>query len=418
MKFSQWRLWVRSKPWSLKWFIILVLLRPIIDNFYYLKEVSPFLSPLNWAGVFTLILCIPPVFRSSYITNRIHRLFNIWSGLIILNTIFLIFQPVDYISMIQWILKLSLPVYLFAFLRVFLRNKTDLTGLLITFLYSAGIAVLILLYELIFQPVRIEYTRGIERIQGGYADVMNYAIYLSFGFLIFSYFYISYKTSHRGLKIKLPFLILIGSLCIAGIFGISHAVSYVVFISLLLLFITSIARKYSSISLVLMFILWISLSFYGDKLYQKRIDPLVEKELEVVRGERDESQFLHGRMSRWQYAWSIFKGSPLTSWILGYPTSLESPFFNISIGIHNDYLRIFYFTGISGIFIYILFLYNLWRRKRFLYLAEKYLLYGSLAILILYSVSTTPTFYANFLYILFSIFAYFSLHPAQLIKNE
>ena len=81
-------------------------------------------------------------------------------------------------------LKLSLPVYLFAFLRVFIRNKKDFNGLLTTFLYSASIAALMLLYELLFNPIQIEYSRGIESIPGGYADVMNYAIYLSFGFLI------------------------------------------------------------------------------------------------------------------------------------------------------------------------------------------------------------------------------------------
>jgi hypothetical protein len=244
---------------------------------------------------------------------------------------------------------------------------------------------------------------------------MNYAIYLSFGFLILAYFYISYKLTHQGLKIRLPLLIAAGIFCMAGFIGISHTASYAVFAALLLLFVTSIARKYTIISFVLIVFFSIVLFFYGDKFYQERIDPLMDRELEIIKGERDEAQLFHGRMSRWQYAWANFKDSPVTAWLFGYPTSLEDPFFNISIGIHNDFLRIFYFTGISGIFIYILFLYNIWCRKKFLYLAEKFLLYGSLAILLLYSVSTTPTFYANFLYILFSIFIYFSLPPSVLV---
>ena len=45
-------------PWSLRWFIYLVLLRPLIDQLYYLKTVSPFLSPLYIVGVTTPFLCL------------------------------------------------------------------------------------------------------------------------------------------------------------------------------------------------------------------------------------------------------------------------------------------------------------------------------------------------------------------------
>jgi hypothetical protein len=417
MNFNNWRLWVRSKPWSLKWFVFLVLIRPIIDNFFYLKDISPILSPLFWAGALTPVLSLGPILRRTYYHNTLHRLFNVWSALIILNIVFLIFQPIEFVSQIQWILKLSLPVYLFAFLRVFIRNKSDFIGLITTFLYSCGIAALMLLYELVFHPIRIEYSRGIERMQGGYADVMNYAIYLSFGFLLLSFFYISFKLTHKGLKISLPLFIILGIFCIVGYIAISHTVSYFVFASLLVLFVTSLARKYTFITFVVIIFFGLGLSFYGDKLYQERINPLVEKELEVIQGKRNESQLFHGRMSRWQYGWKNFKNAPVTAWLFGYPTSLEDPFFNISIGIHNDYLRIFYFTGIFGLLVYLLFLFNLWRRKKFISLNEKFILHGSLVILLLYCVSTTPTFYPNFLYILFSIFVYFSLPPSVLMHH-
>lgn len=58
MKFNQWKIWLKSKPWILKWFILLVLIRPIIDNLYFLKDISPFLSPLYIAGVLTPLMVI------------------------------------------------------------------------------------------------------------------------------------------------------------------------------------------------------------------------------------------------------------------------------------------------------------------------------------------------------------------------
>lgn len=418
MNFKNWRYWAKSFPWSKRWFIYLVLIRPVVDNFYYLKEISPMVSPLNWIGLLTPVLCIPAIIQNSYKKNKIHSIFNFWSLLIILNSGLLIIQPLDFISLSQWILKLSMPVYLFAFLRIFIRNKTDLIGLLTTFLYSAGIAATILIYELIFQPIRLEYSRGIERIQGGYADVMNYAIYLSFGFLILSYFYILFKSGSQHIKVKLPFLIMVGVLCLLGFIGISHVVSYFVFAFLIVLFVLFIARRFTTASFLVILFLLTGFYLNGDKFYQERLDPMLKQEIEILQGERDEAQLFHGRMMRWTYAWESFKDSPVLAWLIGYSVSFENPLFNISIGIHNDFLRIFYFTGIIGFLLYILFLFSLWKRSRFVQLSEKFLLFSSIAVLLLYSVSTTPTFYPNFLYVLFSILAYFALPAPKLALND
>ncbi|HRZ78170.1 MAG TPA: hypothetical protein P5248_12420, partial [Bacteroidales bacterium] len=63
MKHREWKHWVRSKPWALRWFIYLVLLRPVIDNLYYLKHVSPFLSPLYIVGVLSPLLALSALLR-------------------------------------------------------------------------------------------------------------------------------------------------------------------------------------------------------------------------------------------------------------------------------------------------------------------------------------------------------------------
>src|SRR6187402_6453 len=63
MTFREWKLWVGRLEWPLKWFIILIIIRPIIDNFYYLKEISPLLSPLYIVGVATPILAIYAIFK-------------------------------------------------------------------------------------------------------------------------------------------------------------------------------------------------------------------------------------------------------------------------------------------------------------------------------------------------------------------
>jgi hypothetical protein len=418
MRFRQWYSWVLSKPWSLRWFILLIIIRPFVDNLYSLKYISPFLSPLFWIGAITPLLCIYPIIKRSYYKTRINRFFNVWAVIILLNSLFLVLLPQEILYQLQWILRITMPIYLFAFLRVFIRSKPDLTGLLTTFIYASAVASIMLLYELIFQPIKIVYSRGIERIQGGYADVMSYAVYLSFGLLIIMYFFIVNRYRAGGLKIGLTGLIAVMAFVISGFVGISHVASYMVFIALVLLFVLYAVRRFSLASVTLILFLWIGISFLGQSFFQSKIDPLFKNEIEIVQGSRSETQLFHGRMTRWQTGWDNFKGSPVYSWIVGFPTSMKDPLFNISISIHNDYLRIFFLTGIFGIIFYFLFIINLWRQIRFLHLPEKLLLSGAIIILLIYSVSTTPTLYANFLYILFSIMVYFSLPAHRLILNE
>lgn len=58
MSFQAWKKWLLALPWSFRWFAILVLLRPILDVFYFLKEISPAISPLYIVGTLTPILII------------------------------------------------------------------------------------------------------------------------------------------------------------------------------------------------------------------------------------------------------------------------------------------------------------------------------------------------------------------------
>src|SRR5262245_10118257 len=68
MSFKEWRRWLKELPWSCKWFVLFILIRPVADNFYSLKEISPLYSPLYILGVLT------PVFiLLSFLSNRMPR---------------------------------------------------------------------------------------------------------------------------------------------------------------------------------------------------------------------------------------------------------------------------------------------------------------------------------------------------------
>ena len=118
MKFKNWKIWLKSKPWILKWFIILVLLRPIIDNLFFLKNISPFLSPLYIVGVLTPILVIIAITKTPKPQrSSLDKYFKIWSFFVAIGIFFVIlFDPLSMDSL-EYLLKLSIPIYIYFFAR-------------------------------------------------------------------------------------------------------------------------------------------------------------------------------------------------------------------------------------------------------------------------------------------------------------
>src|SRR5437016_327172 len=92
MSFSEWKYWFRSLPWSLRWFPLLILIRPLVDNFYYLKNVSPVLSPLYIVGVLTPLLAIygMAVIRRQQ-RSPVDVYFSVLTFLMLISVLFLFF---------------------------------------------------------------------------------------------------------------------------------------------------------------------------------------------------------------------------------------------------------------------------------------------------------------------------------------
>ena len=113
MKYKDWKIWISALPWHLKWFVVLVLIRPIVDNFYYLKNISPLLSPLYFVGIATPILCIVAITLYRKKDKSIFDfLFGAWTLLMLISLFFMfIFDPLSK-TFLEYLLKLTMPVYL------------------------------------------------------------------------------------------------------------------------------------------------------------------------------------------------------------------------------------------------------------------------------------------------------------------
>lgn len=393
----------------MRWFVVLILIRPIIDNFYYLKEISPFLSPLYIVGVMTPILILYSTYsKKRPIPSSVDNLFKYWGAIILLGIFIMGIDNLFSLTYNEVVLKISLPIYLYYFLRFFIRSLRDLEGIMVTFVYSSYIVVGIFLFEVFVHPIRLEFSRSMERIQGNYADIFSYSVFITLCTLINLYFLMKKNsTLSRGYRIRTVIITLI--LAVSMLFKINHAASYVVFTALIIIYILiSFRRDFGSAVIVLLLVTLFIYSF-GKETIDNKIAPLIQTDREAYEGDRDDSQMLHGRVGRWQNFMEVFNNSDVLTQLLGMPISIPSPYTYITVAPHNDYLRILFLTGYIGLFIYLLILYSIFSKIIEHQAALLYLGMGTLATIILYSISLVPTMYTSFLYIVLSIFSFFTL---------
>jgi len=419
MTFTEWRYWFKSLHWSFRWFVLLVLVRPVIDNFYQLKEVSPLLSPIYIVGVLTPLLIIIS-FLSKQFPKRTKSVADVWIAiwgfLIFVNCIIILFYNSSF-EILGNAIKYISPVLLYFFIRHLVRSREDMIGMLQTFLYSAIVPAGLMVYEYVFSPIAIEYLSegrgGGTRISGGYADIMNYAIYIIGIFLIAGYYYLSkiYVRSY----LKDSFTILIFFLgCITGLSAIKQVSSWGVFVALFIILFLFMPKNAQGFMFFILFIL-ILIPFFAQDIYHYQIQPLIEKEIRVAEGETEIGGLGNGRLNRWIHYFEVWERMPSLSYAMGVSASgfKEVPIM-IGGGMHNDYIRNLFLTGIVGLLAYLLFLLTILRRA-FTMAAQpdKFLVLGAVLSILLYSASTLPTLYAPYLYLVFSIFAY-ALLPKHL----
>lgn len=412
MKLKIWWQWINSKPLYLRWFVFFLLIRPVAEQFYSLKEISPILSPLYWLGALTLLLSVIGIIRGKKIKSRLDKIFIFWAVLAIVSTTALYFSSSTILEYLNYATKLSMPVAVYYFLRVFIKEKADFTGLLTTFLLSCIFPVA----SIIFGLVRGGYFAE-GRFAGAYADVFNHAFYLSFGTITLLYHYVRSRSDKSSMKISSIAVIAWLLVAIAGLWIIKHIATIAVFITVIGLFIYIVFRKKQQAALLMIVLAFLFVLFTGDLFYQEVVNPRIEYEVEVIEGTRDVDQAVHGRMSRWTWLMGDFKSASFVAKMAGYPLTLRRSTHMINITPHNDFLRIMFFTGYAGLIFYVYFLYKSFRRVRYNDAPDRFFIYAVIFSTLLYSITTVPTFYPGYVNILMIAFAYSALPVVRPIRN-
>ncbi len=418
MTFAQWKAYWNKCNWTRKWFAVFILLRPIVDNFYKLKEVSSFLSPIYIMGVLTPVLAIAAMvsIRHKKINTAGDELFRFWGLLILINCVVLLISWYSLDNLGNCI-KYITPPLVFFYLRKAVRDKEDLHFILQTFLYSCIFPFGMMFFEVLVHPITPEYASagrgGGARIRGEYADSMNYASFLVGSFLVVAYFfleglYTKAKKPHVDVK-RLGVWVIV---CFVAAISLRHVSTWAVFLTLIICLLYFNSKNLKGLVAVI-FILSLTLPFFAQSIYQTQIYPLIAKEFNVINGDQDVQYAFNGRVSRWERYFEIWDKMPVISHYLGVSFSgfRQAPVM-VGGGMHNDYIRNLFLSGIIGVGSYVLFFFFvLWRRK-FLRMPEKFLVIGSVAIIMLYSVSTLPTIYPGLFFLVYPIYC-FALLPAK-----
>lgn len=394
----------------LRWFPLLVLIRPVIDSLFFLKSYSPLLSPPYWAGVLTPVFCLIAIlkYRAPQATQA-DRLMEIWAGLLAFVCLILLIKDPLQLVAIEFILKLSLPVFLYFFLRRFIRRSADFEGLLFTVWLSCIPVALVLISELLMGPFSVQESRGLLRYQGSFGDVVSYGIYISLALLASLYFFERNKdiwtTKKRNALLLVTFV-----LSVMGLVNIHHTASYAVAAALIVLAVVWRGRQSVSSALSLVVVVG-GLGFATFDALSESVVPLVVNDIEVYQGEGETSKLLHGRVGRWQAMLAQFAHLPVWAQVLGYPLSLETAYAYIGSGAHNDWVRLLFLNGFFGLLIFLLIQFTLVRHAlNFKALHVRMALLSVWMVWMLYSVSTTPTLYAPFLYLLAAALALVALY--------
>ena len=419
MNFNAWLSWYRSLHLSRKWFVVLILLRPIIDNFYELKEASALASPLYIVGVLTPILILFSFTGSKFPkTIPAAQDFPIKLFAFFLFGNCLVFYATQLsVTALGDIVKYTTPILLYFYCRAFVQSKRDLEGIIFACLLACIFPFTMLLYESFINPIAIEYIStgrgGGSRIRGAYADIMNYAIYIELFFIIISYWFLSNLYGKVKLKINAFHVGLALVFVFYGLTRIKHVSTWTVTLVVFALLMLHNLRNAKGFVFVIVLLTVIS-AFFAEDIYNAQIEPLIGKEIKVAEGESETSHAFNGRMSRWEKYFEIWEQMPMTNHFIGITTANFPETDNmIGAGMHSDYVRLLFLTGFIGVGAYVFFILAVGTRYSQLRMPEKFLLSATIISLLLWSVSTIPTLYAPLLYFTYPVFAY-ALLPKKL----
>ena len=420
---SLWYNNVKNIPWEFKWFILFILIRPIISIFYDLKEISPLLSPLYIvAGITPILILLSVTLGKKLVTTTNISSFDIimffWGSMVFINGV-IVFNYDEMILSVDVFLRMMLPFILYYYLRFYVRSMHTLLFILKTMLFASIIPAVFLVYEVMVSPLEYRMIRGgLIRHSALYADWLEYSIYSIYAFIIITYLYLGPMRSKVGKYVNSTMLIFVILLIILALLSIVHIATTVIFLCLAGMFIYNLSRRSFIIFVSVFIVLVVFIGILFSEQINDKIIPLFQSEISVIKGDRDIKFLGHGRMGRIISYQEIWSSQSTEAKLFGMAFSNVPDKLDWMGGtIHNEYLRSLYISGYVGLFLFLLLLILSFIQSFKFLIPEKYLFQGFVVIVALYSISSLPMLYYSLIYVFLPVIAYLS-HSSSFTKKQ
>lgn len=400
-------IWIKSLPFEQKWIHFVILFFPFFATTWDEKSLG--ISPLQILGFTVLIFSMLFTFRMNKRNTRIDYTLFVFNIILYLNIFALLFEHNDF-STFSLGLKIILPFSLYGYFSRSIGNYLSLEGFFITFLIASIFPILVLFYEILFDPIREVYNTesrgGGLRLSGFYSDLFGYMSHLIGGYVIYGYFFIkSLRGSKKHWVMSVNGFTFVTTIFLVGIYNLRHQASWAVsLILILILFSYAVAFIGIANRILLLLAVLAAMSYF----YLEVFETLYAKDLNVFNGDASSTAALNGRVGIWERYFYYWEDFGLVAKLFGVGFELHfATKIMMSGGMHNDYVRLFFSTGILGFIIYISWLLKLLLLAMRVKTTElRFLFLSTMVILILYSVSSLPLLSAGILaYLLMAILA-------------
>lgn len=392
--FSVWGYWFKTRPLRLKWMLWVLLLFPLIATTWELKK-SVGISPLQIFGVAVFCMATGSILLNTGERTKNNKFvfFLIFAFILIINSLLVFINNISFTDFGN-LIRTILPVVLFLYFRRTLNSIEDFEGVLVTFLISSIFPISVLYYEILFDPIKLVYQTesrgGGLRLTGFYADLFNYMSYLIGGLICYFYFFLkSINSNIRKRTTSSLSLIIVLTLFFVGVFNLRHQASWAVSFMLILLLLYYTRKKAGRAQVLLIMIILVILGYF---FLNDVFEILFAKDISVIRGDANEQAALNGRVWIWQKYLKYWDEFGLFTKLFGVGfTSHPVTKIMISGGMHSDYIRFFFATGIIGSIFYIIYLVStLFKAFRTKPIEIRFTVVASILTLLMYSVSSNP----------------------------
>lgn len=378
-----------------------------------MKEISPFLSPLYIAGVMTPVLAVGCWMAGALPrreASKLDWLMLVYTGILAMNALAVLMLDMS-LGALELILKLGMPSVIYFFVRHVIRSYADLLGIVTTFLYGCIVPFGTLLFENLVAPISVQEARGMTRYEGLYSDVVNYSIYAMLAFVCFGYLFILAAQTGRLTRKAIVLFSLGFGMCAMCLLSIHHATSWAVGAAILTMTVLFSLRVGTFLGPIVIAVLAVCGFCFAGGTVSSNVTEVYNTEIEIVQGNQVADRAFHGRVVTWRKYFREWNDFSLLGKSLGVAVTGRKDIMRPMMmrGIHNDYLRIMFSSGILGLVFYLLMLAATFWTSWKLPVSERYLLQTVILVSSLYSVTTLPTTYPSFLYFSMSVIAYAAL---------